>query len=68
MKRRENSGILPKIIRPILHYTTLVFITLRACDVIDWPWYAVLSPVIASVAVAVICCTILGMASVAEND
>ena len=26
---------------------TLLFLALRACDVIDWPWYWVLSPTLA---------------------
>lgn len=35
-----------KVITTILTYSEILFITLRACDVVDWAWWAVLSPAI----------------------
>lgn len=68
MKERKPFNILSYTVKAILRYMTLVFVTLRACDVIDWAWYVVLSPVIALLTVALICCAILGFASVAEAE
>lgn len=41
---KKTSSAIGKIIKFITTYATLILITLRACDVIDWPWYWVLSP------------------------
>lgn len=32
------------VLSAVSKWTTLVFLTLRSCDVIDWAWYWVLSP------------------------
>lgn len=48
----------PKLIKVCLEYMTLLFLALRACDVIDWPWYIVLLPTVipaAFVAVVALC-------------
>lgn len=55
------------VAKTILRYMTLLFITLRACDVINWPWYIVLSPVIAPLALAAACVMITGVAAVASE-
>lgn len=33
------------VLSTISKWTALVFLTLRACDVIDWAWYWILSPI-----------------------
>lgn len=48
------------IVGAVVRTVTLVFIALRACDVIDWPWWCVLAPTIAAYAVAVLLLTIVG--------
>lgn len=42
-------------------YVTLLFITLRACDVIDWPWWCVLSPVIATLSFSLLMLAVVGI-------
>lgn len=50
----------PKVLNAIIHYMTLLFVALRACDVIDWPWWCVLSPTIAALGFAAILLIVLG--------
>lgn len=59
--------VAPSILRAIywiLRVTFAVFVTLRACDVITWGWFAVLSPVIArpiATILYVLCMSIIGI-------
>lgn len=48
------------LVRSVVYYTTLLFVALRACDVIDWPWWCVLSPTIAVLVVAALALIIVG--------
>jgi hypothetical protein len=44
-KNTKNTGkSIGKVIGWLLKMTTTVFIVLRACDVIDWPWWKVMMP------------------------
>lgn len=49
-----------KIVGTVTRTTTLVFIALRACDVIDWQWWCVLAPTIATYAFAALLLIIVG--------
>lgn len=49
------------VVKPILTYMTLLFMTLRACDVITWPWYLVLSPTIGAIVFVAVCCAVVGI-------
>ena len=40
---------------------TIVFITLKLCGVINWPWLWVLSPIWISVGIALVVLTIVGI-------
>lgn len=48
------------ILKSVVYYMTLLFIALRACDVIDWPWWAVLSPTIAVLAFSALLLVVVG--------
>ena len=52
-----------KAIGTILRFLTYLFITLRACDAINWAWYIVLSPVLISYLIWALCCMIATMAA-----
>lgn len=41
-KTGENFG---KGLKNLCCFLTMLFCTLRACDVIDWPWFLVMSPI-----------------------
>lgn len=42
------------IVSAISKWTTLVFLALRACDVIDWEWYWILSPSLIAVIMGIL--------------
>lgn len=53
----------PNAVANLLNYTTLVFLALRACDVVMWPWWVVLSPILAKIALFFLATFIVGLAS-----
>ena len=65
---KKSKGIAGKIIRVLTTYLTLLFLTLRACDVIDWPWYWVLSPLLLTLCILLLSCVLLGTIAIAENE
>lgn len=45
--RNENKSVgasLGKAVHDLFYYLTMLFCALRACDVITWKWYWVMSP------------------------
>lgn len=56
----KEDAKLWKIIGAVTRTLTLVFIALRACDVIDWPWWCVLAPTIATYAFAGLLLAVVG--------
>lgn len=40
----------PNVVKNILNYVQIILVALRACDVITWPWWVVLSPILARAA------------------
>lgn len=58
---------IPKVVKKVLDLLQIVFIVLRACDVVSWPWYVVLSPLLAYAAWLILCAAICGVAAV-SND
>lgn len=59
-----NKNKWPEAVKIALRYATLLMLTLRACDVIDWPWYIVLLPVIVPLAILAVCIILAGIAAV----
>lgn len=55
------------LLRSVVYYITLLFVTLRACDVIDWPWWCVLSPTIAALSFAAILLFVVGVLYASDN-
>lgn len=55
------------VISSISKWTTLVFLALRACDVIDWAWYWVLSPSLIALIMGILGLALAG-AAVAKDD
>lgn len=48
-------------------YLTLLFLALRACDAIRWPWYWVLSPLLLNLCIFAVSCLLLGGITVLED-
>lgn len=62
----KEDAKLWKIIGTAARALTLVLIALRACDVIDWPWWCVLAPTIATYAFAGLLLVVLGAVYASE--
>lgn len=60
----EKKSIFPGFVKKVAELMQIVFIVLRACDVVRWPWYVVLSPLFAYAAFLVLCAAICGVVAV----
>lgn len=61
MKNKGNKINGVTILVKVLDFLTLLFCTLRACDVITWPWYAIMAPVFIAYGIAIIGLIIIGI-------
>lgn len=66
MKNKNESvgASLGKAVHDLCYLLTLVFCALRACDVITWKWYWVLSPIFASEIIGIIALLIAGAVAI----
>lgn len=58
MDNKSNSDIGKSIaatIKNTCYMLTILFITLRACETILWPWYLVMAPLFVYWAIVIIC-------------
>lgn len=60
----KKKSIIPGFVKKVAELMQIVFIVLRACDVVSWPWYVVLSPLFAYAALLILCAAICGVAAV----
>lgn len=62
MKNEDRSigSSLGKAVHDLCYTLTMLFCALRACDVITWKWYWVISPLIISEVVGVIALVVAG--------
>ncbi len=63
----ETLHNLSKLIHTMLHLCQFVFVVLRACDIIAWPWYKVLLPLFVSVGFWLFCVLIIWIVN-ADDD
>lgn len=61
----KNCGT---VISDISKWTTLVFLTLRACDIIDWAWYWVLSPSLIAIVLGILGLALAGAAATKDDE
>lgn len=67
----KNNSIGEKFynfVRKVLMALFLWFLVLRACDITDWAWYWVMSPIIAYVIIYVIVIFLYGLVKAAEKS
>lgn len=57
----------PDISKTILSSAQILFLALRACDVITWPWWLVASPVLVSLALYLVAAIIVGLCEMMEK-
>lgn len=60
-KAGENFG---KGLNNLCYFLTMLFCTLRACDIIDWPWFLVMSPIFISWIIGIAALVIAGLLAV----
>lgn len=60
----EEKSIIPGFVKNVVWLLQTVFLVLRACDVVSWSWYVVLSPLLTSAALCLLCAVICGVAAV----
>ncbi len=65
---KKAGEISAKTIRFLTTHLTLLFLALRACDVIQWPWYWVLSPLVLNLCVYVLSCLLVGCVTIWEKS
>lgn len=64
MKNKSTDTSLGKAIYDLCSLLTMLFCVLRACDVITWKWYWVISPLIASYAIGIIALIVAGVIAI----
>ena len=65
--RKENKSVgasLGKAVHDLCYFLTMLFCALRACDVITWKWYWVMSPLFASEIIGIIALIVAGAIAV----
>lgn len=62
MKNKELKFV--KFLPCLIRWSTIALVALRACDVVSWPWYVVLSPLFVYAAWLILCAAICGVAAV----
>lgn len=55
------GGAVGSIVKDICQFLTILFCVLRACDVIKWSWFWVMSPIFFSWAIALVCLSVVGI-------
>ena len=55
------GGTIGSILKDICQLLTILFCVLRACDVIEWSWFWVMSPIFFSWALALVCLSVVGI-------
>lgn len=71
MEEKKSTGIgkvLGKIVGGLGKGLTILFCVLRACDVIQWEWYWVMTPFFAVLGLSIIGFIIVGAAAAAVID
>ena len=64
-KKKSAGAELAELIDGLTKLLTVVFCALRACDVITWKWYWVLSPMIISELIGLLALIVAGAAAIA---
>lgn len=72
-KKQNNASsvgsALGRSIKESCYFLTILFCTLRACDVINWSWFWIMSPIFFSWVLALIGFSIVGVITAATlND
>lgn len=64
---KSVNNIFSTIVGYVTSFLTILFITLRACDIIHWSWYWVISPFLISLIISIIGVCVVGIIAMVEN-
>lgn len=69
MSKKQNgaSGVgsaIGSTLKELCYLLTILFCTLRACGVINWSWFWIMSPIFLSWVLALVCFGIVGLVTV----
>ena len=63
------GGAIGSALKDVCYFLTILFCALRACGVITWSWFWVMSPIFFSWVLALVCLGIVGLiAAIALKD
>lgn len=62
VEKKSKASLFGAILNEFCLYTTIIFCTLRATNVIAWGWFWVLSPLIFSTIIGLLCFVCVGIA------
>lgn len=65
MNKKKYPGL--AVVAWLARWGTISLIALRACDVISWPWYALLSPLFSYFVWLLLCAAIVGIKAVEDG-
>lgn len=63
-ENKSAGASLGKAVHDLCYFLTMLFCALRACDVITWKWYWVMSPLFASEIIGIIALIVAGAIAV----
>lgn len=64
-KKKESVGsYLGSSIKETCWFLTILFCALRACNIITWSWFWVMSPIFFSWALALVCLGVAGLIAI----
>ena len=67
VKKKEDCGLTAlNMLKELAFLMSLMFVAMRACGVIEWEWYWLLSPILALAGVSVILLALLAGAAIIE--
>lgn len=68
MKDKKKSSCLGDSISLLSTFLTALFVALKITNVIDWSWFAVVSPIVIERALVVVLSMIVGITIVCKRD
>lgn len=65
-KNKKSAGTSwGEVVRDTLYFLTILFTALRACDIINWNWFWIMSPVFFSWIIGIGALALAGLATIA---
>lgn len=66
--KKSTGATIGVSIKNICYFLTVLFCTLRACDIIQWSWVRIMMPIFISWGISIICLIIAGIIALAAVE